>query len=66
MMNSEIAALNVITIEDKMEYSNEDTVEVLNDSEFLDGLIRLYGTRHMQEGLSVESDEDESEVLDIF
>ena len=36
-MNSEIAALNVITIDDKMEYSTEDTVEVLNGSEFLDG-----------------------------
>ena len=46
-VNSEIAALNVITIDDKMEHTTVDTVEFLNGSEFLDGLIRLYGAKHM-------------------
>ena len=66
MTNSETAALNVITIDDKMEYSTKVTVEVLNGSEFLDGLIRLYGAKHMQEVLTVEIDKDDSEGLDIF
>ena len=64
-MNSEMGALNIINLGDKMEYSTEDTIVVLNGSEFLDGLIRLYGTKHMQV-LTVEIDEDYSEGLDIF
>ena len=46
-----------------MEYSTEDTVEVLNGCEFLYGLIRLYSAKYMPE---VENDEDDSEGLDFF
>ena len=49
-----------------MEYSTEDTIQVLNGSEFLDGLIRLCGAKHMQEFLMVEDDDDDSEGLEIF
>ena len=64
-MNSEIAALNIITIDDKMECSAEDVVEVLNDTEPLDELISLYSMKYMQEVLSVEDDEDNSEIASI-
>ena len=66
-MNSEIVTRNVITIDDDdMEYSTEDTIEVLNGGEFLDGLVRLYGAKHMQEVLIVEDDDDDSEDIEIF
>ena len=50
----------------RWEYSIEDTIEVLNGSEFLDGLVRLYGAKHMQEVLMVEDDYDDTECLEIF
>ena len=47
-MNSEVATRNVITVDDDdMEYSTEDTIEVLNGGEFHDGLVRLYGAKHI-------------------
>ena len=50
-MNSEVATRNVITVDDDdMDYLTEDIVEVLNGGEFLDGLVRLYGSKHMQDG----------------
>ena len=66
-MNSEVATPNVITVEDDdMDYSTEDIIEVLNGSEFLDRLVRLYGAKHIEEVLMVEDDEDDSEDIEIF
>ena len=47
-------------------YSTEDIVEVPNGGEFLDGLVRLYGAKYMQEVLMVEDDDDNSEDIEIF
>ena len=67
MMNSEVATRNVITVDDDdMDYLTEDVVEVLDGGEFLDGLVRLYGAKHMQEVLMVEVDNDDSEDIEIF
>ena len=49
-----------------MDYLTEDIVEVLNSGEFLDGLVRLYDAKHMQEILMVEEDDDDSEDIEIF
>ena len=67
MMNSEVATGNVITADDDdMDYLTEDVVEVLDGGEFLDGLVRLYGAKHMQEVLMIEDDNDDSEDIEIF
>ena len=54
MMNSEVPTRNVITVDDD---------DMVNDGEFLDGLVRLYGAKHMQEGLMIEDDDDDFEDI---
>ena len=65
MTNSEVATRNVITVyDDDMDYSTEDIVEVLNGGEFLNGLVRLYGAKHMH--MMVEDNDDDFEDKEIF
>ena len=49
-----------------MECSNEDSIEVLDDNESLNELVRLFGKKYVQEELTVEADEENLEELDIF
>ena len=65
MMSSEAATCDVITVsDDDIDDPTENVVEVLNGGEFLDGLVRLYGAKYMQEVLMVE--DDDSEDIEIF
>ena len=58
--------VDTITRDENMGYSTEVIVEAMKEIEPLDELKRLYGVDYIQEVLSVEYDEENTEELNIF
>ena len=65
-INPEIAAVNIINLDYGIRNSTEVIVGVLIEAESLDELISIFGVKYIQEVLTVEDEEENTEELNIF